>query len=127
MRFAILSAAVLAPLAASTTLLGAGSASAVAPVGQTDRIGVSLSHEETAAIAGGPLPALVTMFVPPSRIGAGLESGTEIHRDENGGVHASLRQIMTEAATHPDGSVTVFVNVPGTRGGRVLDIYQQWN
>ncbi|MBH0778344.1 hypothetical protein IT779_18850 [Nocardia sp. NEAU-351] len=90
------------------------------------RVGLRLSHEETARIGGGPIPALITMVVPLSRIGAGLHSDTQIYRDDEGGVHASLRQVISEAATHPDGSITVYLNAPGTRDGRVLDIYQNW-
>jgi hypothetical protein len=126
MRFAVLNSA-LAAVAALTTLLGAGSAAAAVPISQPDRFGVRLSHEETAAIAGGPLPALVSMVVPLNRIGAGLKGDTEIYHDDSGGVHASLRQVMLEAASHPDGAVTLYLNAPGSRNGRVLDIYQQWN
>ncbi|MEV6767801.1 hypothetical protein AB0N05_04135 [Nocardia sp. NPDC051030] len=109
--------------------LGAGHAAAGAPIAQPDqgRVGVALSHDETAAIAGGPLPAVVSMFVPLSRMGAGLHPDTNIYKDDKGGVHASLRQVVMEAADHPDGSVIVYFNAPGTRGGRVLDIYQAWD
>ncbi|MFD0365115.1 hypothetical protein ACFQZZ_27090 [Nocardia sp. GCM10030253] len=127
MRFAVLTAVVLTAFTAAAALLGAGSAGAVVPIGQPDRVGMHLNHEETMAIADGPLPALVSMVVPLNRIGAGLKADTEIYRDDNGGVHASLRQIMVEAADHPDGTVILYVNAPGTRDGRVLDIYQQWN
>ena len=126
MRFAVISATIFAVLAAAVTF-GTGTAAAADPVSQPDRIGLHLDHAETAALGGGPLPALVTMVVPLNRIGAGLKSDTEIYRDENGGVHASLRQVIMEAAGHPDGTVTVFVNAPGTRDGRALDIYQNWN
>ncbi|MFD0000360.1 hypothetical protein [Nocardia sp. NPDC127526] len=114
--------------AAFAVTAGAGDAAAGVPIPQFDqgRVGVHLSHEETAAIASGPIPALVSMVVPLSRMGAGLHPETQIYRDENGGVHASLRQVVMEAATHPDGSVVVFFNFPGTRGGRVLDVYQNW-
>lgn len=124
MRIAITSAIFAAAAAASC--LGAGNASAAVPIGQADRIGVTLSHEETAALSGGPIPALITKFVPLSRIGAGLKGDTKIHRDQQGGVHASLRQIIMEAADHPDGTVTLYLNAPGTRDGRVLDVYQNW-
>ncbi|WP_067567128.1 hypothetical protein [Nocardia acidivorans] len=109
-------------------ILGAGVASAGAPIVQPDqgRIGMALSHDETAALAGGPIPAVVSMFVPLSRMGAGLKPDTNIYKDGSGGVHASLRQVVMEAADHPDGSVVVYFNAPGTRGGRVLDIYQNW-
>ncbi|MEV6428575.1 hypothetical protein [Nocardia sp. NPDC051463] len=127
MRFAVFTAAVLAAFTTTAALLGAGTAAAAEPIGQPDRIGVRLSHQETAAIADGPLPALVSMLVPPNRIGAGLKSDTAIYHDSNGNVHASLRQVMTEAASHPDGTITLYINAPGTRDGRVLDIYQQWN
>lgn len=107
---------------------GAGQAAAGAPFAQFDqgRIGVSLSHDETAAVADGPVPAVVSMFVPLSRMGAGLQPDTSIRKDENGGVHASLRQVVAEAADHPDGSVVMYFNAPGTHGGRVMDIYQNW-
>ncbi|MFE7800623.1 hypothetical protein [Nocardia sp. NPDC057440] len=127
MRFAVFTAAVLAACTTAAALLGAGTAAAVEPIGQPDRVGVRLSHQETTAIADGPLPALVSMLVPPNRIGAGLKSDTRIYHDDSGNVHASLRQVMVEAASHPDGTITVYLNAPGTRDGRVLDIYQQWN
>jgi hypothetical protein len=127
MRFAVITAAVLTAFTTTAALLGAGSAAAVEPIAQPDRIGAHLSHEETATIADGPLPALVAMIVPLNRIGAGLKSDTEIYRDDGGAVHASLRQVIAEAAGHPDGTVSLYLNAPGTRNGRVLDIYQQWN
>ncbi|MFE5283472.1 hypothetical protein ACFRAQ_00685 [Nocardia sp. NPDC056611] len=123
-RFGVGIIAVAAGLAAAP-----GVAQAAVPLVQIDqgRVGVALSHQETAAIADGPLPAVVSMFVPLSRMGAGLEPDTTIYKDDKGGVHASLRQVMMEAADHPDGTVTLFVNLPGTKGGRVLDVYQNWN
>ncbi|MEV0297958.1 hypothetical protein [Nocardia sp. NPDC050710] len=128
MGFAIIRTATLATLAAAAVGLGAGTAAAMEPIAQPDqqRIGLRLDHRETAALADGPIPALITMFVPLNRIGAGLHRDTEIYRDENGGVHASLRQVIAEPAAHPDGTVTLYVNAPGTREGRVLDIYQSW-
>ncbi|WP_433524612.1 hypothetical protein ACQPZ2_05650 [Nocardia pseudovaccinii] len=126
MRFAVISATIFAAVAAAVTV-GTGTAAAADPVSQPDRIGLHLDHAETTALGDGPLPALVTMVVPLNRIGAGLKSDTEIYRDENGGVHASLRQVIMEAARHPDGTVTVYLNAPGTRDGRTLDIYQSWD
>ncbi|RJO76545.1 hypothetical protein D5S18_09620 [Nocardia panacis] len=118
----------VAIIGAALTALTAGSgiAAAAEPVGQPDRIGLRLNHAETAGLADGPLPALVAMVVPVNRMGAGLEPDTQIYRDDSGGVHASLRQIFLEAAAHPDGSVTVFLNAPGSRDGRILDFYQNW-
>ncbi|WP_157574482.1 hypothetical protein [Nocardia jejuensis] len=126
-RFGVGLLAVVAVVGAASSV-GAGSAAAGAPVVQLDqgRVGVALSHDETAAIAAGPVPALVSMVVPLSRMGAGLRPDTEIYKDERGGVHASLRQVMSEAAEHPDGSVSLYFNAPGTRNGRVLDVYQNW-
>ncbi|MEU1207715.1 hypothetical protein [Nocardia sp. NPDC005825] len=123
-RFGVGIIAVAAGLAAAPGVAQAG-----VPLVQIDqgRVGVALSHQETVAIADGPLPAVVSMFVPMSRMGAGLEPDTTIYKDDKGGVHASLRQVMMEAADHPDGTVTLFVNLPGTKGGRVLDVYQNWN
>ncbi|WP_433711974.1 hypothetical protein ACQP2U_38065 [Nocardia sp. CA-084685] len=126
MRFAVISATLFAALTAAVAF-GAGTAAAADPVSQPDRIGLHLNHEETAALGDGPVPALITMVVPLNRIGAGLESDTEIYRDENGGVHASLREVIMEAASHPDGTVTLYLNAPGTKDGRTLDIYQSWN
>ncbi|MEU7630598.1 hypothetical protein AB0C34_11495 [Nocardia sp. NPDC049220] len=128
MRIAIVSAATLTAVVGAIVTLGAGSAGAVEPIEQLDqgRVGVRLDHAETKALAGGPIPALVTMVVPLDRIGAGLKSDTAIYRDHNGGVHASLRQVMLEAANRPDGTITLYLNAPGTRDGRVLDIYQNW-
>ena len=125
MRFAVISAAFFAAFAA--TVVGAGSAAAADPIAQPDRIGLRLNHAETAALGDGPAPALLSMVVPLNRIGAGLKGDTEIYRDDDGGVHASLRQVIMEAAGHPDGTVTLYVNAPGTRDGRALDIYQNWN
>ncbi|WP_028477114.1 hypothetical protein [Nocardia sp. CNY236] len=128
MRIAIMSVSVLAGIAAVGTALGSGSA--VAEPGDRlgdGRIGIHLNHDATTTLAGGPIPAVITMIVPPDRIGAGLRSDSTIYRDEHGRVHASLRQVVLEAAEHPDGTVTVYLNAPGTHGGRVLDIYQHWN
>ncbi|MEV4128309.1 hypothetical protein [Nocardia sp. NPDC049707] len=126
MRFTVISATIIAALAAAVTF-GTGTAAAADPLSQPDRVGLHLDHAETTALGDGPLPALVTMVVPLNRIGAGLKGDTEIHRDENGGVHASLRQVIMEAADHPDGTVTLYLNAPGTRNGRVLDVYQNWS
>ncbi|WP_198347834.1 hypothetical protein [Nocardia terrae] len=110
-------------------LAAAGAAGAGVPVAQVDqgRVGVVLSHDETVAIADGPIPAVISMFVPLSRMGAGLQPDTQIYKDDKGGVHASLRQVVMEAGDHPDGTVVVFFNAPGSHGGRVLDVYQNWN
>jgi hypothetical protein len=109
------------------TGLGAGTAAAAEPVVDPDngRAGFRLNNPETAVLAQGPIPALIDHTVPPSRIGAGLQSDTHLYRDENGGVHASLRQVISEAADN-DGSVIVYFHVPGAPHGRVFDIYQQW-
>ncbi|NNH75436.1 hypothetical protein HLB23_37260 [Nocardia uniformis] len=127
MRIALFGAGLFAVTTAAMTI-GAGTAGAGVPIAQLDqgRIGVHLSHEETAALASGPVPAVVSMFVPLNRMGAGLHPQTEIYRDDRGGVHASLRQVVVEAAQHPDGTIVMFLNAPGTRGGRVLDVYQNW-
>ncbi|MFB7876488.1 MULTISPECIES: hypothetical protein [unclassified Nocardia] len=126
MRFGVTSTALGTGFVAAGVLFGAPAAGALAPQIQPDRIGVTLSHEETVALGAGPIPAVTAMFVPPDRIGAGLHSDTALYRDERGGVHATLRQVVTEAAGHPDGTVSVYLNAPGTRGGRLLDIYQAW-
>lgn len=128
MRIALFGAGLFTAMAGALTI-GAGDAAAGIPIAQPDqgRIGIHLSHEETAAIAGGPMPAVVSMFVPLNRMGAGLHPETEIYRDDRGGVHASLRQVVMEASQHPDGTVVIYLNAPGTRGGRVLDIYQNWS
>ncbi|WP_217439164.1 hypothetical protein [Nocardia barduliensis] len=128
MRIAIVSVGVLTVVAGATVALGAGSAAAQ-PFDQLDqaRLAIPLDHSATTALAGGPIPALVTMVVPPNRIGAGLKSDSAIYRDERGQVHATLRQVVLEAASRPDGTVTVYLNAPGARNGRVLDIYQHWN
>lgn len=130
MRIAISGAALVVASAACGVLasgLGAGSAAAAEPVVDTEnaRAGLRLNQAETAALAAGPVPALVDQVVPASRIGAGLNSDTRLYRDENGGVHASLRQVMLESVDN-GGSVIVFVHVPGAPHGRVFDIYQQW-
>ncbi|MFE2995934.1 hypothetical protein ACFXG4_13075 [Nocardia sp. NPDC059246] len=108
---------------------GAGVAAAAEPVVQVDqgRLGVTLSHSETAALADGPVPAVISMVVPLNRMGAGLRPDTSIYKDDKGGVHASLRQVIAEAADHPDGNVAIFLDLPGSRSGRVLDIYQNWD
>ncbi|AYF73547.1 hypothetical protein D7D52_06405 [Nocardia yunnanensis] len=115
-------------MAAVGVAAGAGAAAAGVPIVQIDqgRVGMLLSHDETVAVADGPTPAVVSMFVPLSRMGAGLQPDTRITKDEKGGVHASLRQVIMEAGDHPDGNVLIYVNAPGTRGGRVLDVYQNW-
>ncbi|MFE1593680.1 hypothetical protein [Nocardia sp. NPDC058705] len=126
MRFGVTSTALGTGFVTAGVLFGAGSATAFAPLAQPDRIGVQLSHEETVALGSGPIPAITAMFVPATRIGAGLHADTELYRGADGGVRATLRQVVTEAAGHPDGTVSVFLNAPGTRGGRVVDVYQQW-
>ncbi|MGW6335170.1 hypothetical protein [Nocardia rhamnosiphila] len=114
-------------LGALVTGLGAGTAAAAEPVVDPDnaRAGFRLNQPETAALAAGPIPALVDHVIPPSQIGAGLDSDTRLYRDENGGVHASLRQVILESADN-GGSVLVFFHAPGAPHGRVFDIYQQW-
>ncbi|MEV6323230.1 hypothetical protein AB0M45_18825 [Nocardia sp. NPDC051787] len=128
MRIAIVSAGLLTAVACATAALGAGSATAE-PLDQLDhsRIGIHLDHVATTTLAGGPIPAVVTMVIPPNRIGAGLKTDSAIYRDQHGRVYASLRQVLMEAAGHPDGTITVYLNAPGTRDGRVLDIYQHWS
>lgn len=126
MRFGVTSTVLGTGSVAVGVLLGAGPAAAFAPQVQPDRIGAQLSHEETVALGSGPIPAITAMFVPADRIGAGLHTDTELYRDADGGIRATLRQVVTEAARHPDGTVSVFLNAPGTRGGRVVDVYQQW-
>ncbi|WP_244976138.1 hypothetical protein [Nocardia huaxiensis] len=129
MRFKRFGAGLIMAMAGAAAVgAAAGEAAAGEPIAQPDqgRIGMHLSPEETRAIASGPVPAIVSMFVPLNRMGAGLHPETEIYRDDKGGVHASLRQVVMEAAQHPGGTVVVYVNAPGTRGGRVLDIYQNW-
>lgn len=128
MRFARICTAVFAGITAAV-LAGAGYATAAEPIFEPNqgRIGLQLSHQETVTLAGGPVPALVTKFVPLNRIGAGLHGDTSIRRDDSGGVHASLRAVILEAAGHPDGTATVYFNAPGAKDGRVLDIYQNWN
>ncbi|MBC7300232.1 MAG: hypothetical protein H5T78_04700 [Nocardia sp.] len=127
MRFGVTSTALGTGFVTAGVLLGAGSATAFAPQIQPDRIGVQLSHEQTVALGSGPIPAIAVMLVPAQRIGAGLHADTELYRDADGGIRATLRQVVMEAAAHPDGTVSVFLNAPGTRGGRVVDVYQQWN
>ncbi|NKY88369.1 hypothetical protein [Nocardia veterana] len=127
MRKALFGAALLTTLAG--TIAAAAQATAATPVVQPDqgRAGLILTHDETGALADGPIPALVTMVVPPNRIGAGLKPDTQLYHDENGAVHASLRQVIQEAADHPDGHVVVMANVPGSHGTRLLDVFQQWH
>ncbi len=127
MRFSMFGAAVSTALVGAAVIVGAGTACAAEPVALPDRIGLHLTHEETKSVADGPIPAVISMMVPLNRIGVGLEADTGIYKDEHGGVHASLRQAIMEAANHSDGTVTIYLNAPGTRNGRVLDIYQNWN
>ncbi|WP_024801979.1 hypothetical protein [Nocardia sp. BMG51109] len=124
----VLLSTVLLTAGAAAAVCGAGQAAAGVPVAQPDqgRVGMTLSHQETTALAEGPVPALVTKVVPPSRMGAALQPDTQLYRDDDGNVHASLRQVIGEAADRPDGNVTVYLNAPGTHGSRVLDIYQNW-
>lgn len=121
--------AVLSTALLTGTVAAAAQAAAAAPVVQPEqgRAGVILNHDETGMVAGGPLPALLTMVVPPNRIGAGLKPDSELYHDRYGSVHASLRQVFMEAADHPGGHVVVLVNVPGSHGTRLVDVYQQWD
>lgn len=114
--------------AAAAALCGTANANAVSPTVNVDdnRVGIDLTHDETAALAEGPLPALIGMVVPAGRVGAGLHQDTQLYRDDLGGVHASLREVLLESVEHPNGSVTVFLNLPGSHGPRLLDIYQRW-
>lgn len=120
-------AGVTAALGATATA-GAVSPTVNLPTVNVDdnRVGLDLTHDETAALAEGPLPALIGMVVPAGRVGAGLHQDTQLYRDDLGGVHASLREVLLESVEHPNGSVTVFLNLPGSRGPRLLDIYQRW-
>ncbi|MFE7722555.1 hypothetical protein ACFU44_26335 [Nocardia rhizosphaerihabitans] len=127
MRFGVTSTALGTGFVAAAVVFGAGSATAFAPQAQPDRIGAHLSHSETVALGAGPIPALTAMLVQANRIGAGLHGDTNLHRDADGGIRATLRQVVTEAASHHDGTVTVYLNAPGTRSGRVVDVYQHWN
>ena len=126
MRKAVFGVVLLTTLAG--TVAAAAGAGAATPVIQPDqgRAGVILNHAETGALADGPIPALTTMVVPMNRIGAGLKPDTQLYHDENGNVHASLRDVIQEAADHPDGNVVVFLDAPGAHGTRLLDVYQQW-
>ncbi|WP_245718256.1 hypothetical protein [Nocardia miyunensis] len=128
MRTLFIGASLTALVGAALTC-AATEASAGALVAQPDqgRIGISLSHEETAALAEGPVPALVSRVVPLNRMGAGLHPGSQIYRDQHGGVHASPRELLLESAAHPNGNVVVYLDAPGTHGPRVLDIYEHWN
>ncbi|MFI5780359.1 hypothetical protein [Nocardia sp. NPDC051570] len=125
----ILFGATLFTIAATATLGGVGTAAAVTPIATPDqgRIGITFSHDETAALADGPLPALIGMIVPPTRMGAGLRPDTQLYRDDNGGIHATLRQVIQEASEHPDGTVTLYLDAPGSHGPRLVDIYQRWS
>jgi hypothetical protein len=128
MRSVILGTAGFA-IVAGAMLAGTATAAAIAPVAQLDegRIGVTLSHEETVALSSGPLPALIGMLVPAGRVGAGLHRETQLYQDDRGGVHASLRQVVLEAADHPDGTVSFYLDAPGSHGARLLDVYQRWD
>ncbi len=128
MRTFIVGAATLTTVAGAV-LIGAATASASVPVAEPDqgRIGLSLSHEETAALAEGPVPALISKVIPMNEMGAGLSPGSRLYRDAHGGVHASLRDLLLESAEHPGGNVVVFLDAPGTHGPRVLDIYEHWS
>jgi hypothetical protein len=128
MRTVLLGAALVTALS-GLTLTDAARAAAGAPIVQPDqgRVGVVLSHDETAALADGPIPALVSSVVPLSRMGAGLHAGSQLERDTHGGVHASLRQLLLESVDHPDGHAIVFLDVPGSHGPRLLDVYQRWH
>ncbi|WP_245400264.1 hypothetical protein [Nocardia albiluteola] len=123
-----LSGAALTATAAAATPVDQGRAVAL-PLVQPNqgRLGVSLSHDETATLADGPVPALVSKVLPVSLMGAGLRPDSRIYRDERGGVHASLRDLLLESADHPDGNVIVYLDAPGTHGSRVLDIYEHWH
>ncbi|MQY18250.1 hypothetical protein [Nocardia macrotermitis] len=121
--------ATLTALAGTALTCAATAASAGQVVAQPDqgRIGVSLSHEETAALAEGPIPALIGKVVPLNHMGAGLHPGSRIYRDPRGGIHASPRELLLESAAHPDGNVIIYLDAPGTHGSRVLDIYEHWS
>ncbi len=108
---------------------GAGTASAFEPVTEPDqgRVGIDLTHDETVSLADGPIPALLSMVVSPGHLGAGLQPDTQLDRDSTGGVHASIRQVIMEPAAHSDGTVTIYLDFPGSHGPRILDVYQHWH
>ncbi|HLS76541.1 MAG TPA: hypothetical protein VK083_07115 [Nocardia sp.] len=114
--------------ALAVSVFAAPSASAVEPVLDIGdgRVGAHLNHEETVWLAGGPIPAMVTRIIPPGVIGAGMHPDTKLWRDDQGNIRASLRQVIAESAREPDGTVSIFLNAPGTHDGRLLDIYQNW-
>ncbi|MFJ4658920.1 hypothetical protein ACIP5Y_47255 [Nocardia sp. NPDC088792] len=119
----------LVATAAALTVLDAGTAAAFQPVSDPDfgATGVWLNPGETAAIANSPIPNLIDAAVPPQGHVIWLEDDSTIPADENG-VFASDAQIIGEAASHPGGTVGLFLldpSNPYTPGGQV-GIVQDW-
>ncbi|MFI6172367.1 hypothetical protein ACIBCN_36700 [Nocardia sp. NPDC051052] len=122
-RTIALAAATVATGAAAAAVIGAGSASAVVPIAAPEAgiYGVQLSPGETQAMANGPLPALISQVVPHSALSVGIEDDSALDQDDDN-VYASLREVIGEAASRPNGKVDLFL-APGPE----LVIFQDWS
>ncbi|MFI5782015.1 hypothetical protein [Nocardia sp. NPDC051570] len=108
--------------AATVAVLGAGAASAVAPIAypQAGAVGVELNNAETQAFANGPAPALIDHYLPGNNVSVGVRADSQLPRSGNR-IVASMRDIAAEAASRPNGHLAMVV-APGPQ----LIVVQQW-
>lgn len=90
--------------------LAAGTAGAATPLPDlpNGRIGVSLSPEDTAALSGGPVPALVGRAFEGSRTGVRLAPGSN-YESEDGRIATSIEGLFRETAAHPGGYINAYL------------------
>lgn len=123
------SATGLLATAAVITVLNAGSASAASPIVEPGipRIGIALNPTETAALAGSPIPDLVDRVVPGDQRWISLAPGSNLSV-VNGYVTGDDQAVIAEAASHPGGTVNVYLADPGNpvNDGTLVQIYQHW-
>ncbi|WP_282783276.1 MULTISPECIES: hypothetical protein [unclassified Nocardia] len=93
----------------AATVIGAGSAAAATPVAGPGAVGLELTPGETAALASGPVPALVDQVVPYNATSVALAPGSQL-AENDAWRFAPLRDIIGEAAAHPGGNVAVLVS-----------------
>ncbi|NNH70487.1 hypothetical protein HLB23_11535 [Nocardia uniformis] len=103
----------------AAALIGAGSAAAATPLVGPGAVGVDLSPGETAALASGPVPALVDQVVPYDATWVALAPGSQL-ADNDAWRFAPLRDIIGETVEHPDGHVALIVS-PGDGLGVIQD------
>ncbi|UFS93410.1 hypothetical protein [Nocardia huaxiensis] len=102
--------------AAFTSIFGAGSASAVQLYGPHEPgdgpyVGLTLTHDETVAVANSPIPAILDGVIPNSELRYALNPGSTVPVQDSR-TDASVSDVVTEAARHPDGIVSLVFTDP---------------